>query len=343
MVWATMVLPKGRYSMPPAKRPERVVPSIAAGSLLGDAIPVSSLREQHVKVCIYGRNRSGKTTLAAQFRKPLLLISTEPDACGGATSVADIDGVMLQRVSHKLLGQDRDGRWMDATDTACVRKDKLRGRDKLLGLAKELSYVHPFNTVVLDTATSLQDLIMAELMGWDRVPDILPSLGKGGKAMYMQRAEEWRASVSPLIDLATCDVVILAQEKDHNPLSDDFGGKAKILHTMQQGSFMAPSLGSTNAEWLQTRCGYVVQIYEDEVTREIIVPTADAQGNPTEPAIQRVGTGKRQRHLRLLYHPNFSAGGRWSYSKDVPEFVTAPSPAGLYAELSRYFMNSHGR
>lgn len=91
-----------------------------------------------------------------------------------------------------------------------------------------------------------------------------------------------------------------------------------------------------NAQWLQDACGYVIQIYEDEVMQEVAIPQNGADGKPLSPAIQRVGTGKRQRHLRLLYHPNFAAGGRWQYNKDMPEFVTAPSPAELYTAMARY-------
>jgi hypothetical protein len=62
----------------------------------------------------------------------------------------------------------------------------------------------------------------------------------------------------------------------------------------------------------------------------------DHEGKPTEPLVSRVGTGVRQRHLRLLYHPNFAAGGRMAFDPDIPEFVTADTPAKLFAELCKY-------
>ena len=64
-----------------------------AGSILATSVAVTKLGEEYTKLCIYGRNRSGKTTLGAQFKKPLLIISSEPDANGGAMSVSDMDGV----------------------------------------------------------------------------------------------------------------------------------------------------------------------------------------------------------------------------------------------------------
>lgn len=307
--------------MPEIKRqsPPKMSTQFANGSILATAIPVTDLREDRVKVCIYGRNRSGKTTLACMFRKPLLLISSEPDTNGGATSVADVEGVSLIRVTppnKRLSG------------------DKVHGSAKVVAIANELASHNPFATVVLDTVTSLQDVILVELMGLPKVPEML-SWGMVPEGVYQQRAEKLRETIRPVLDLQNCNVVILAQEKDHNA-PEERGGKSKLLHTMQQGSFMAPALGATNAQWLQDACGYVVQIYEDEVTQDIVIPQTDAQGKSMPPVVQRVGTGKRARHLRLLYHPNFAAGGRWRYNRDMPEFITAPTPQELYAALAAY-------
>lgn len=299
--------------------PPRAQATFPAGSVLASAVPVTTLREERVKACIYGRNRSGKTTLACQFKKPLLLISAEPDANGGATSVSNVEGVSLIRITPP---------------NKRIPGDKVHGSAKVVAIANELAQSNPFATVVLDTVTSLQDVILVELMGLPKVPEML-SWGFVPEGVYQQRAEKLRETIRPLLDLQNCNVIILAQEKDHNA-PEERGGKSKILHTMQQGSFMAPALGATNAQWLQDACGYVVQIYEDEVTQEVVIPMNTPDGKPAPPVTQRVGTGKRARHLRLLYHPNFAAGGRWQYNRDMPEFVTAPTPAELYAAMAAY-------
>lgn len=318
-------------------KPEPAAPDFPQGSLLAASVPVTALGRRYIKTCFYGRNRSGKTTLAAHFPKPLLLISSEPDANGGADSVAGMPGVFINRVAPHTLGQDKEGRWVNADDLTCVRRDKVKGSAKVVALANELLANNPFATVVFDTVTSLQDLILVELMGLPKVPDTM-SWGMVPDGMYQQRAEKLRETLRTLLDLQNCNVVMLAQEKDHNPSKSDEerGGRSKLMGTLQQGSFMAPALGSTNAGWLQDACGYVIQIYEDEVTQEIVIPQIGGDGKPAEPIVQRVGTGKRQRHLRLLYHPNFAAGGRWQYDKDIPEFVTAPTPAELYTALAQY-------
>lgn len=212
----------------------------------------------------------------------------------------------------------------------------MSGRDKITGIGNELTNTRLYNTVVIKTATSLQDLIMEEIKV--EFPGI-PLSGRGSKDTFQMRASRWHDALRPYLDLKHMHVVILAQEKDHNPPVGDGGFpdlKAKLLHTMQQGSFMAPSLGAANAQWLQDACGYIIQIYEDEITEEVEVRMNHPDGTPAPSSFQRVGTGKRGRHLRLLYHPNFAAGGKWQYDKNVPEFVTAPTPAELYSALAGY-------
>lgn len=309
-------MPEVKRQIPP-KAP--AAPQFAAGSILAGAVPVTALREERVKVCIYGRNRSGKTTLAAQFPKPILFISCEPAHCGGVQSVSNMDGIKVTLVEDK----PQPG-------------EAVAGKDKVIAIGAELAQTDYYKTVVLKTATSLQDVIAEEMK--KEFPG-LPFSGKGAKDTYQMRSSRLHDAMRPLLDLKHINVVVLCQEKDHNPPVGEGGFpdlKSKLLHTMQQGSFMAPALGPANAQWLQDACGYVIQIYEDEATTEIAIPQMSPTGESLPPVMQRVGTGKRQRHLRLLYHPNFAAGGKWNFDPNMPEFVTSPTPAELYAKLAAY-------
>lgn len=307
--------------MPPTANrqiPQKPAAQFPTGSLLSTAVPVTSLREERTKIVIYGRNRSGKTTLAAQFAKPLLFVSCEPAHCGGVQSISNMSGITLLHFEPNLTGKG------------------VSTREKIASVGKELEANSYYETVVVKTATSLQDLVLEEMKA--EMPGI-PLSGKGSKDTYGMRASRLHDTLRPYLDLKNVHVIILAQEKDHNPPVEEGGFpnlKAKLLQTMQQGSFMAPALGAANAQWLQDACGYVIQIYEDEVQQEIEIPMNNPDGSPAPPVIQRVGTGKRARHLRLLYHPNFAAGGKWNYNPNMPEFVTAPDPQGLYAAMAQY-------
>lgn len=309
----------------PPKQVQAAQPTFSTGSVLSTAVPVSFLREECVKVCLYGRNRSGKTTLAAQFPKPVLFISCEPANCGGVQSVSEVPDCTVVRAELKPIKLS-DGTF-----------EKIAGRKKIVALAEELKQVNHFKTVVLKTATSLQKLVEDEMKA--EFPE-MPWSGRGSKDTYGMRASRVEETIRPLLDLKHVHGVFLCQEKDHNPPTDDRTGfpdlKAKLLQNMQQGSFVAAALGPALVTWLHDACGYIIQILEEEVTEEISVPTFNPDGTPGAPSVQRVGTGRRQRHLRLKYHPNFAAGGKWNFDPDMPEFVTAPTPAKLYSELARY-------
>lgn len=330
-----------RRQVPPAQTAQVQAP---AGSMLADAVDVGVLREEKVKMCFYGINRSGKTTLAAEFAEhhgPVLFISTEPDACGGAGSIGSKRGIKIQRISHKFLGQDKDGRWMDADDKRCVRRDRLKGSDKLLALLQELAGQHPFKTVVFDTITSYQELCLVEIMGWDAPPAMHPKASEVGKSNYQYRAERWRKNLTPLLDLTNCHVILLAQQKDHNPpMTESESGKsfpdmkAKLLGNTGSSSFIAPAVGSSNAQWIADNCSYIVQLFEAEVQQRVEIPQFDGEGRPADPIIEYVGTGKRQRHLRLTSHPNYAAGGRWDFDRSIPEFITASTPKELYSAMA---------
>jgi hypothetical protein len=302
--------------------PPKATTQFPNGSILSEAVPVTHLREERVKVCFYGRNRSGKTTLASMFPKPLLFVSCEPAHCGGVQSVSNVKDATLLRAEPLKERPKHGEQW---------------GRERVEVIGRELHGTQHYRTVVLKTATSLQDMILEEMKL--EFPGI-PLNGKGSKDTYGMRASRLHDAMRPYLDLKHVHVVIIAQEKDHNPPKDSETGfpdlKAKLLQTMQQGSFMAPALGAANAQWLQDACGYIIQVYDDELMQDIVVPSMNPDGTPAPPVTQHVPTGKRQRHLRLLYHPNFAAGGKWQYNKDMPEFVTAPDPAGLYAAMTAY-------
>lgn len=304
------------------QKPPAPIQAAPNGSILSTAVPVTSLREMHLKVCVYGRNRVGKTTLACQFPKPLLIVSFEPEINGGAMSVSKMEGVHFLRINHKKL-RSADG-----------ELEKYSGSAKAVVLANELQVNNPFKTVVIDTVTSLQEIIFTELMGLPNVPEML-SWGIAGDTLYQQRAEKTRETLRRFMDLNTSHVVFLAQEKDHNPVIGD-RGKSKILMTMQQQSFFAADLGGTNARWLQDGCGYVLQLYEDEIKTEITIPGQKGPDGRMMPAsTELVGTGKRGRHLRCLYHPNFAGGFRSPNPDVVPEFITAKTPWEMYEKFMK--------
>jgi hypothetical protein len=290
--------------------PKPTQSSSSNGSILSTAVPVRQLAEVGRKVCLYGRNRVGKTTLACQFPKPLLLVSCEPAEAGGAESVAKMDGVHLIRIANRPLPGE-----------------KLYGKTKALALAEELGRGHQFKTVVLDTATSLQDLILQEIMGLSKVPEQL-DWGSVNEDQYRDRSSQTKEALRPYLDLK-CHVVVCAQEKDHNPPKDR--STSKLTRSLQTESFFAADLGGATAKWLQDACSCIVQLYEDWEIKEIV--NKAKVGDQWHETREVVETGKRVRRLRTLFHVNYMAGIRSATPEAVPEFLQCASPNEFYVEL----------
>lgn len=261
------------------------------GSVLSRAVPVSAAQDSAIHMLLYGRNRVGKTTLACQFPKPLLLVAVEPTKTGGARSVSNVKGVQLLR---------------------------LTGSADVHALGGELTANNPYTTVVLDSGSSLEEIVLAEVCGWDKTADLL-RWGRVTMDQYMERAERTRKVLRPFLDLP-CHLVITANEKDHNPPE---GRKSPLARGVQAESFFGANMGGGNARWVQDGCDYCCQLLIDKEVRE--VRTQVQVGKTVSEEVEYVETGRTIRRLRTQYHPNFAAGFRSCTPDRVPEFIDNPT------------------
>lgn len=287
-------MPTVKKQVPPPPPPKRTPrPSSTPGSVLSEGIPVGDLDSDFIKIVLYGQNRVGKTTLACQFPKPLLLVAMEPNKTGGAMSVTKVKDVTYLRVSSS---------------------------EKAVRLAVELKQSNPFATVVVDSVTSYQDIILREILGLTSLPEML-SWGTVSMDQYRMRSEKTREALRPFIDL-DCHVVLNAKERDHNPPKD---GKPEILHGIQVESFFAADLGGATVGWLNDACDYICRLY---IEKEMKIVTSTAV--PGEPMERLEETGRLVRRLRTMYHPNFAAGIRSATPEKVPEFIQDPTFEKIY-------------
>lgn len=256
---------------------------------------------------LYGRNRIGKTTFAAQFPKPLALLAIEPAKTGGAKSITGVPGVMAR---------------------------VLRRTADLHEFAVAFSQPgHGYKTVVIDSASSLEKIVLQEIKGWDAPIEQLRVGNSSGVSTddYTERAERMKNLIRPFLNLEGVNVVILANEKDHNsPESDKRkSALARQMMGLYEGSYYGSDTGAGTARWLNDSCDYIVQMFEDnEVKVEFVEVIA---GQPKQKV--ETPTGKRVRRLRLGTHPNFAAGARvdqYSRGKELPEFIDGKNPAELY-------------
>lgn len=285
------------------------------GGILSRAVPVGQMERATLKILMYGQNRVGKTTFACQFAKPLLLISFEPAKTGGAESVRLVDGVSILR--H---GVD------------------FNGVAETVQLARELKQeAKAYKTVVLDSASTMQDMVLCGILNLPAVPDQM-SWGMVGSDGYRQRSEKTREVLRPFLDLDV-DTIVLAKEKDHNPPKEEKvnerTGKVqpdmrpKFLRGVEQASFIAADLGGATTGWLQDACDCVCRLFVEEEVKELVLN----RGKPTE-SRTFTPTGKFIRYLRTGYHPNYAAGVRSCRPEAVPEVIPNPTAEKLLAVLA---------
>jgi len=289
--------------------------------MLDEAVPTTELVNQWIRMCIYGANRVGKTTLGCQFPKPLLLISFEPNATGGAASVSKVQGVIQRIFTSSKQGLDLC-KELQATEG----KIPVHLRQKW-GLSPKQDR---FLSYVVDGATSYQDIVLKEIMGWESVPEQLNfrSVGENDrerKDNYQKRAEKTKEGLRPFLTLPG-HVVVLAKEKDHNPPKDDMSGLHKMAKGFRSESYFASDIGGGVANWLHDACDYIGRLYFDkEVTRREILVNERPSGTFIEEE-----TGRIVRRLRTMFHPNYAAGFRSANPERVPEFIENPTFEKIY-------------
>jgi hypothetical protein len=294
-----------KQSPRPDSRPRTTV---KPGSILSQAIDVSELVSQWLKVCIYGENRVGKTYLACQFPKPLLLLAFEPNETGGAITVRKMKGIKYLRMKNvqpltQLVQELKDGVTCD-----------------LPGFEGKL-----YQSIVIDSATSLQDIILQEILGLSS-PMEINSFGRVTRDQYFERSDKTRECLRLLLNLPM-NTVVTAKQKDHNRQEKD---KPRMLGQLELQSFFGASLGTETAGWLHDACDYICRLY---IEKEVIVTEKPAilngkqvmeDGKPKMTRMERE-TGKFVRRLQTIYHPNFAGGFRSDRPEIVPEFIQEPT------------------
>jgi hypothetical protein len=279
-------------------------------SILDQITDISELVNDYLKVCIYGENRVGKTTLACQFPKPLLLIAIEPNQTGGAISVRKVPGVAYLRLgSTKSIGE----LCQELTNGATCQ---LSGKEY---------HGQPYQTIVIDSATSLQDLILQEILGLNTPLD-LNSFGRVTRDQYFERSDKVREYLRKFLNLPM-HTVITAKQKDHNKQEKD---KPRMLGNVELQSFFGASLGTETAGWLHDTCDYICRLYMDEevlISEKPVVLNGKPKMVDGKPKMMRVETrtGRLVRRLQCIYLPNFAGGFRSDSPEAVPEYIQEPT------------------
>lgn len=216
-------MPVPRRKKPGSTRPSRIRKRESAT----DRIVHVSKGSRLISICIYGRSGSGKTTIAASFPKPALIIGAE-DGTLSVHNIKGLDFILIEKSSD------------------------------IVELKPAFS---KYKTLILDTASSLQSLILKEVLGLQELPPQL-SWGIASRQDWGQVTTQTKELLRLILD-QPCHKVIIAQERQFD---SDEESEIIIPHV---GAALSPSV----VNWLNPAVDYIGQTFirEREVESEVKV------------------------------------------------------------------------
>lgn len=186
--------------------------------------PMGFDEDEGIKLSIYGQSGTGKTRTWSTFPKPILAMIVSGGLRPGELRSIDTPE---NRKSIKCIN--------------------LLNSTEIQELAAHQAETETFQTLVLDHATGLQDLVLREILGLESLPAQM-SWGLATQQQYGQCTLKTKECLRSLLSLA-CNIVIVAGEREFNTESDEELIKPTI------GSALTPSL----VGWLNYAADYVCQ------------------------------------------------------------------------------------
>ena len=239
----------------------------AATSLLSQAEKVEFPAGLGLKIALYGRSGSGKTTLASTFPGQILYLTCD----GGANTLGELRSVFTPDNVKK------------------IKRFNMTESSQLRQFAEELTSNDLFSTVVLDTATSYQHLILRELLELDELP---PQLSWG-----IASQQQWGQCSLQTLENLRCilntdkNVVIIAQEREFEPLME--GGTAVM-------PYIGPAMTPKAVGWLNAAVDYLGQTFIRKEVKDVKTMMAGKE------KVTQKETGKFEYCLRVGPHDMFT-------------------------------------
>jgi hypothetical protein len=262
---------------PDGKSPDRQ-------SVLDRIRPINFDDSDGIRMMVYGRSGTGKTTLWSTFPKPILAIIASGSSQPG--ELRSVDTPELRKVISTVT---------------------LRESTELLDLVGHFrSDITSFSTVVLDHVTGLQDMVLKEILGLDEMP-VQKSWGLATQQQYGTCTLRCKELLSALLSIQP-NVVLVAQERDFN--TDTPGD----LIDPAVGGALSPSL----CGWVNSVCDYIVNTF---LRQHEEVKEKNVNGKTTQ---VRVKTRKVEYCLRTGPHPVYMTKFRRPREVPIPDVIVDP-------------------
>lgn len=181
-----------------------------------------------IKLNVYGRSGTGKTTFWATFPKPILAI-----ICSGST---------------ENPGELRSINTPEYRKT--VKQIAIREPHEVAEIVEHQRQEGAYKTIVMDHITGFQDLVLKDVLEIDELPE-QGSWGMAKQQEWGQCSLQTKEYLRKLLDL-DCNVVLVGQERDFNSERD---GDEIIM------PFVASALTPSTVGWVNHACDYICQTF----------------------------------------------------------------------------------
>lgn len=248
--------------------------------------PISFDETDGIKMLVYGASGSGKTTFAATFPAPLLWI-----ICSGSKKPGELRSINTPE--HRKR----------------IQQVVIQESQEIREVYEHVNETGKYNTVVLDHASGLQDLILKELLGLEELP-VQKTWGMASQQQYGTCAMKCKEMFRALLSLKG-HVLMIAQERDFRGAEGDGEALAPTV-----GAALMPSLTG----WLAPACDYVCQTMKKPRMVKSVTKLADGK----EIVMEQRGKGVEY-CLRTGPHEIYQTKFRMPKGSPLPEYVVDPS------------------
>ncbi len=269
-----------------------IKPQLKSGNMLSRVKPVEFDESSGIKLSLYGRSGTGKTTLWSSFPKPILAL-----IFSGGLNSGELRSIPMEY---------RD-------QVFSIEPESLEDVGKLM---EELRKNNPYQTLVLDHATGLQDLSLKHIIGVDQLP-VQKGWGLATQSQWGQCSLQCKEVLRSILNFS-CNVVIVAQERNFN---EDSSSEA-IAPVI--GSALSPSV----ATWLNAAVDYIGNTFIREKKESVETSIGGKK------IITLKSTGRVEYCLRTAPNSVYTTKFRVPKGQKLPDVLVDPDYEKIMAVIN---------
>lgn len=252
--------------------------------VLDRIVPMEGLGSRSISVCLYGPSGSGKTSFWSTFPGRILAI-----VCSSIRNPGELITLDTPELRKK------------------VDQFVVESPNELREIVKYQEEEQPYETVVMDHASGLQDYVLKEILGIDEIPAQL-SWGIATKQDWGECSLKTKEYLRAILNLS-CNRVIVCQQKEGDESPEEDG--ITIPH-------VGPALQPATAGWLMPACDITVQTFKKQ---KMEVKEINMKG--------KIQTVKKKLKgvdfcLRTGPHPTYMTKFRVPRGTELPDHIVDP-------------------